>query len=410
MNINALYVTNLGLLDNLGQTQIIPYLERLAKKGIKFYVLSFEKRENLKNKLLVEGVKRKLRDSHIEWTSLLYHRRWGNLWDLLKGLINTFNIVRARSVSILHARASIPVLIVWPIAKILKRKIIYDRRGTMVGDFTDDVNIKNIFSVRFFSSILNTIDRFIMRHSDATIVLSERALKILKEDPYLSGSGCIIETLPCCTDTSRFKTNNIRKDINLDLNGRFIMGYIGSLGTCYLLKEMAEFFKALKNKKKDAIFFIISHTDRKFIEGTLKERGLAPGIDYLITGATPDEVPSYIARCDLSIMLIKDVDCKIGSSPTKFGESLAAGVPVIVNRGIGDTEKIIRKENVGVIVESLKQDSYEKAIDQLLSLLNDEDALRQRCIETADRYLSLELGIQRYKDIYNKLAGRRDDI
>ena len=43
----ALYITNLGLLDNLSQTQILPYLFGLAGKGINITILSFEKRKYL---------------------------------------------------------------------------------------------------------------------------------------------------------------------------------------------------------------------------------------------------------------------------------------------------------------------------------------------------------------------------
>lgn len=403
MDIKALYLTNLGILDNLGQTQILPYLQGLSRKGIKIYVLSFEKKENLDNVFYVKSVEKKLKDLHIEWERLLYHRRWGNLWDMVVGFVKTLGIVRDKGISILHARATIPVLIAWPIAKIMRRKIIYDRRGTMVGDFVDDVNIENMFSIRFFSSIVNAIDRFIVRHSDAVIVLSKRAFGILKEDQYFSDTQEAIKYVPCCTDMSRFKGNNTKEGLKLDLDGRLVMTYVGSLGTCYLFNEMCEFFRVLKQEKKNAIFLIISHTDKGFIKGILKKQGLSPDIDYVILKAGPDEVPAYLARSDFSIMFVKDVDCKIGSSPTKFGESLAAGVPVIANKGIGDTEDIVNREKVGVIADGLNAHSYKKAISEAFALLGERGDLKNRCIETADKYFSLDLGIEKYAKIYSGL-------
>lgn len=402
----ALYITNLGLLDNLGQTQILPYLEGLSKKGISVHVLSFEKMRNLCNRPYVEDAEKRLKGMGIEWKRLLYHRRWGNLWDVLTGSLKALKITITEGISILHARATIPVLIAWPIAKILRRKIIYDRRGTMAGDFVDDVNKENIFSIRAFSFMVNAIDRFIMRHSDAIIVLSERALGMLKGDRYIRAGEKIVEAIPCCADISKFRDNS-PKEFESELNGRFVVSYVGSLGTCYLLKEMAEFFKVFKKKKQDALFLIISHTDKNFIENTLKKQGLLPEDDYIIKNLKPDEVPGYLKSCKFSIMFIKDVDCKIGSSPTKFAESLAAGIPVIVNRGIGDTENIIRMQKIGVMPRSLDPASYEDAAGNILSLLDEGGTLEQRCIETANKYFSLELGIERYKDIY---AGLKHDI
>lgn len=398
----ALYITNLGLLDNLGQTQILPYLEGLSKKGIKIHILSFEKMQNLNNSAYVENTEKRLKGLDIEWHRLLYHRRWGNLQDMAAGLIMAFKIVVNRDISILHARATIPVLIAWPIAKILRRRIIYDRRGTMVGDFVDDVNIENIFSISFFSFIVNIIDRFIMRYSDAIVVLSQRASDALKKDRYVSSLQKIIQDIPCCADVYKFRNGRMDRPL-LNLNGRFVMGYIGSLGTCYLLKEMSGFFKALKRKKKDVVFLIVSNTGRDFVESILKEEGLSAEADYLITNVMPDEVPDYLNKCNFSIMFIKDVDCKVGSSPTKFAESLAAGIPVVVNKGIGDTENIILMQKVGVIVDALDQASYEKAAGHILSLLDEGDALKHRCIETADKFFSLDLGIERYAKIYSGL-------
>ena len=186
------------------------------------------------------------------------------------------------------------------------------------------------------------------------------------------------------------------------LNGKFVMSYLGSLGTCYLLKEMAQFYKVLKRKKGDSIFLIISHTDKRYIEGVLKGEGLEAKVDYMIIGLSPEEVPGYLLHSKCAIMFIKPVECKIGSSPTKFGESLAAGIPAIVNKGIGDTEDIIRRERVGVVVENFDADSYERAVSNILSLL-EEEGLRDRCIKTANDFFSLDLGIERYMKIYKRL-------
>lgn len=403
MKMEAFYITNLGLLDNLAQTQILPYLEGLSRKGIKIHILSFEKKENLENKFYVESVEKRLRDLYIQWHSSLYHKRWGNAWDMFVGLIKTFKIVKNRDISILHARATVPMLIAWPVAKMLRRKIIYDRRGTMVGDFVDDVNVKNIFSIKIFSIILEAIDRFIMRYSNAIIILSKKALMMLKEDRYISSGDKIIESIPCCTDISKFRNNKAEGNLKIDLSGRFVMNYVGSLGTCYLLKEMAEFFKILKGKKENALFLIISHTDKRFIDDILKKERLLSQVDYIVISVSPEEVAKYLAKCSFSIMFIKPVECKIGSSPTKFAESLAAGIPVCINRGIGDTDKVITDEQIGVIVDSFDEISYQRAIKKLDNLFLDK-SLSFRCRQVASKYFSLEMGVTKYATIYNRLC------
>ena len=94
------------------------------------------------------------------------------------------------------------------------------------------------------------------------------------------------------------------------------------------------------------------------------------------------------------------MDC----SPTKAAEDLAAGLPVITNRGIGDLDEIICAEGVGVAVTEFSDDAYREAARQLAALLADK-TLSTRCVATARRYFDLErIGWPRYRAIYEQLA------
>ena len=63
----VLFISYNGMLEPLGQTQVIPYLRELAKRGVKYTLLSFEKAnafaaqgklraEDLKRELLAQGI------------------------------------------------------------------------------------------------------------------------------------------------------------------------------------------------------------------------------------------------------------------------------------------------------------------------------------------------------------------
>jgi glycosyltransferase involved in cell wall biosynthesis len=401
-HIRSLYITNLGLTDNLGMTQILPYIKGLAEKGIRFNILSYEKKENLRESARIGRVKDILDKYGIKWTTLRYHNRWGNAYDIFVGTFVAAVLILQNRIDVVHARASIPILFGWPLAKILGKKVIYDRRGTMKGDFIDDVNIKNIFSVSVFSGILGKLDSFFIRHSDAVIVLSERARDLLGKNALADKKRVICDYIPCCVDMTRFKNNRFPEKAPADLKGKFTISYVGSLGTCYLLDEMIDFFRILKEIHKNAFFLVISHSDKEMIQKSFSRVALS-NEDYKIVDAEPGEVPVWLGDSACSVMFIKEVGCKIGASPTKFAESLAAGVPVIINKGIGDADKIIEKEGVGVIVESLDREGYEKAISRLEELLKDPEGLKNRCAKTAERLFSMELGIEKYKNVYSRI-------
>lgn len=398
----ALYVTNLGLMDNLGMTQILPYITGLAEKGIKFTVLSYEKDENLKNRNKVNDTKNTLNKYAVKWTALLYHNRWGNLYDIFVGVFRAAALILKDKIEVIHARASIPIIMGWPLARLFNRKIIYDRRGTMKGDFIDDVNLKNVFSFGFFSDIADSLDRFFVRHSNAVIVLTERSKELLKKNELAVGKGVICDFIPCCVEQERFRETDDADISTIDLNDKFVISYVGSLGTCYLLEEMVDFFKALRKERKNTFFLIVSHSDKEMINSVFSAKGVSER-DYAVVHADPSEVPLWLGKSDCSIMFIKKVECKIGSSPTKFAESLASGVPVIINRGIGDAEDIVRTNRIGCIVESLDEKGYSKALSSLTELLKEGTLLKNRCKETSGRLFSIELGVEKYKAIYDSL-------
>lgn len=399
--IRALYITNFGLMDTLARTQIVPYLKRFAENGIKVYVISFERVWNLYDNALYQDLKKELEASGIEWRMLIYHSRWGNIWDIINGIFEAARITVAHNINIIHARASIPILIGLPISKLLGKKIIYDRRGTMAGDFTDDINIPNIFSKsRFLYKALDSIDRAVIKLSDGVILLSERSEAILLNNSTFSRK-VKYEIIPCCVDLERFtlsKTDAIHESIKKDNN----LCYLGSLGTCYLFDKMLDFFRVWKRHFISAKFIIISQTDREFIVSQIKNSGLNLN-DFFILKVGLDKVYFYLDQCVASIMFIKPVECKISSSPTKFAESLASGVPVLINKGIGDMDKYIIEHRVGEVVCDFDEEAYEGAIQKVKTLLLD-NFLKSRCRYVAENYFSIQMAEKRYLRLYHKIC------
>ena len=401
MKKKTLYISNLGLLDNLGITQILSYLEGLAKDGNKITVMSFEKNENIFNEGKVKAVEETLRRHRIKWIRLRYHNRWGNILDIVVGAFVAAQTIARDKIDVIHARASIPIIFGWPLAKILRKKIIYDRRGTMYGDFVDDVNVRNLFSIKYFSMLLEKMDTFFMRHSDAVIVLTEKSKALLENRGVFKGTKAICEWIPCCVDLTRFeKKVNVRHELKID--DKFVVSYVGSLGTCYLLDKMIDFFKVLNQNRKNAFFLIVSHSPGEIIKEAFLKKGVSCE-NFAIINSDPKEVPFWIEKSTCSIMFIKEVECKIGSSPTKFAESLAAGIPVVINKGIGDTEEIVQRERVGCVVEGLNEAGYEKAVAHLEDLIKEKNELKNRCKKVARELFSLEEGISRYKTVYNNV-------
>ena len=60
----------------------------------------------------------------------------------------------------------------------------------------------------------------------------------------------------------------------------------------------------------------------------------------------------YLAAADFGISFIRPVPSKVSSSPTKIGEFLGAGLPVVCTSGVGDLDALVTRD-VGTLVRTL---------------------------------------------------------
>ena len=84
----VLYLSYDGMLEPLGQSQVLAYLERLAA-GRSIHLVSFEKPADLADGATRARVARRIADAGIHWHPMVYHKRPSALataWDILAGL------------------------------------------------------------------------------------------------------------------------------------------------------------------------------------------------------------------------------------------------------------------------------------------------------------------------------------
>ncbi len=83
-------------------------------------------------------------------------------------------------------------------------------------------------------------------------------------------------------------------------------------------------------------------------------------------------------------------------SPTKISECLALGIPVIINKNIGDTEEIISYCNAGLTFDINEKNYSKKIIDEIPNLIR----LDEKNISNKSKKL-LDINIAKIK--YNKI-------
>ncbi len=414
--INTLFISYNGALQPLLQSQGIPYLEGLTRHGFRPVLLTFERPDDLKKEGgedTEETLRRRLRGSGLIWRRLIYHKRPtvpATFFDIALGTCASIGLVLKYRIRLIHCRATIPALIGFLVSRLTRTPLIFDLRGLMAEEYADGgMWKKNGFLYR----LTRWIEKRLLVKSDARIVLSENIATFLKESDYLPAPagdpGKESTVIPCCVDSRRFSLNAapaLPEPARTASAGRFVLLYSGSLGTWYLLDQMLDFFQELRLRVPAAHFVLATHTGTDAVLRRRDERRI-PQNSLSVIEAAFAQMPGVISAADAGIFFIKPVFSKRSSCPIKFAEYLACGKPVVLNAGIGDTDAIVEKRKVGVVIKSFHRRDLSDKISELLALLaQPRSILAQRCAETAEELFGLAEGIERYAAVYRRVLAR----
>lgn len=403
---HSLYLSYDGMTDQLGQSQVMPYLLKLSNEEYRFTIISFEKKIKLDKHR--NETAQLLTANNIEWIPLIYHKSppvLSTLWDLVNLLITAKKICKKKKIDVIHCRSYITALVGLSLKRKFGIKFIFDMRGFWADERVEGKiwNLNNpLYSVIY--NFFKRKEKQLLLTADHIITLTESAREIIKSWNFISLPP--ITVIPCCVDTHHFDPGKIDQDVvrkkqaQLSLtDNQLVLGYTGAIGTWYMLDEMLDFFKILLISKPSARFlFVTQETVSTIINAAIKKT--IPLESIIVTNASRNEMPLFISLMDISIFFIRPTFSKKGSSPTKMAELLSMGVPVISNKGIGDDDRIIESTHTGLLLDETNTASYISAISKLDALLMiNKDVIRQ----AAANYFSLEMGAKKYDDVYKRL-------
>ena len=402
-----LYISYDGMTDPLGQSQVLPYLIGLSKAGYNLHLLSCEKADAYKqNAAIINTI---CAENNINWHPINYTKKpplLSTLFDIWQLKREARKIHLDFKIDIVHCRSYIPAMVGEWLKKKYGIKFIFDMRGFWPDERIDGNiwNLKNpIFNLVY--KYFKNQEKELLQRADHTVCLTNEANKEIHSWKFINNNPIAITVIPCCVDLDHFnpdKVTHARKSVLKNelgvLENDCILSYVGSIGTWYLLDEMLNFFKAFHEKQPNARFLFITPDDPIKITA----RAINYDIDLskiIITKGSRKDMPALISLSDYSIFFIKPAYSKKASSPTKQGEIMRLGIPIICNDKVGDTSFIINKYQAGIILTSFNEQAYNDAVSELL----DTKFAKQSIIDGAFETYNLQTGIGQYERIYKSL-------
>ena len=399
---NILYLSYDGMTDPLGQSQVLPYIIGLTKKGYHFHLISFEKPDRFiahkKDILLI------CEENNITWVPMLYTKRpplFSTMWDVWRMKRKAFELNKEYSFSMVHCRSYLSALIGLSMKRRFKTAFLFDMRGFWADERVDGNiwNLKNPI-YRWVYHFFKAKEKVFFSTADHIISLTNEGKKEILSWNGFENLTDKISVIPCCVDIVKFDKKRVSTEMlkvkksELGISdSQFILGYVGSIGTWYMLEEMLSFYKRSSKSLTNPLFLFVTKENENDIY-RLSDNMDIPRKEIIVTSCYHNDMPLYMSLFNCSIFFIKPVYSKKASSPTKQGELMAMGIPVICNDKVGDTADIVRKYNSGLVI------SCEKINE---SVISDYTFSESNAIEGAQEYFGLEKGVNTYGEIYKKI-------
>lgn len=388
----VIYITYDGLNEQLGQSQVLPYVRGLARLGHEFEILSFEKPGT------PLAFKREL-EPGIRWTSIRYHKEPAlpaTAFDMLQGLGTLAVESLFHRADLIHVRSYVPAAFALPWVEAARIPLLFDMRGLWADERVEAG--RAAAGGRQYRGI-KAVERLLLRRADAISTLTLRLRQYLRyEYPYASEIKGSIHTIPTCVDLEHFRPDvPPNSAIQAELAGHRVLLYLGAIGSYYLPKEMGQFYLNWRKQFSSSRFLVVSRQDAGEIRQVLAEQGLEHELVYRT--ATRAEVPGLIRCAHASFGIFAGrILAGHGCAPTKTGEVLACGVP-FASSAVGDVTTQLERSPAGVSVIDTDAESLDRAAREL-ALKASAPGVAIAARELAERWFGLEEGVRGYDAIY----------
>ena len=412
---HILFVSYDGMTDPLGQSQVLPYIREITKANYEYTLISFEKSDRYIK--FYDAISKICLESNINWQPIRYADKIpivSTIWNVFRLQRKVFKLHNKKPFDLFHSRSHIPSLIAQKLQKTQNVPYVFDMRGFWADERVDGGvwNLSNPIFKKIFTFFKTKEIEFI-EEANAIVSLTQNGKNEIYSWQHLESTPTNlknkildIEVIPCCVDTNLFNHQNtnknniytLKKELKIN-DENFVLGYVGSIGTWYMLPEMLDFFKVLKDRLPNAIFLFITNEPAEKIKAVASSKNINTS-DIIVTSCLHAEVPTYISLFTVSIYFILPAYSKKASSPTKQGELMAMGIPIICNANVGDADKIISETNSGWVVNNFEQQEYESITQKIISQpLPDKNTIIQHGIKE----FNLQTGAEKFRKTYERI-------
>lgn len=366
------YLTTDSLAEGVGASQVLAYAERLADRGVDIRLHSFEKEAPSAD------IRQRITDRGVSWQPHPF-----GAYGARGGVARVVTGARAvRGAALVHARSDLAAA-----AAMLARSDhwLWDVRSLWADQ---RIALGALREGGPEHRMLRMIERGAARRSTAMVTLTEAVLPVLEQRHHvpLADKATVITT---SVDTSRFSLQP------LSAADPVIVMLAGTLNRYYDVPLMLRLVQRWQARRPVQLDVVTPNT-------TAWDDDLAR-LGATRSAATFAEMPQRVAQAHVGLSVCRaDAGVSLTAAmPTKIGEFLATGRPIVVNANLGDAGELVEQHDCGVAVRP--GDDIDTSLDRLDALLDDRDT-PSRCRRLAETHFDLDRAVDRLVEIYARMA------
>lgn len=368
-NYDLTYITIDALSEGVGSSQITPLISRLSKAGLKINLISYEKSKQ--NSELADYFKL----IGVDWNARPFGAN-GFIGGM--GRLNNLRREIPRT-NLIHARSDIPA-----VSGIASRRapVLWDVRSLWADQ---KVMIqKNLLNKTLYRSY-RALESIASHQSLGMSTLTSAVIPILEERnkrlPLLR------TVVPTAVDLDRFQ-------LSPKMPSKIRALFSGTYNDYYDLDLSARFMDELRSQTE-----IETHWARP-VESNKEQINVGEAkVLPSSQAAMAQLIPNY--SFGVSVCKLNAGPSLTAAMPTKIGEFLACGRPIVVNKGLGDMDDFIREFDAGVILDGHPKKLKQSASELIQLVLDPETPIRCRAL--AEKYFSMDVGANKYLDLYAQM-------
>lgn len=311
----------------------------------------------------------------------------------------TFKAISIRTDLVLATSTPLTVAIPAIVKKwVSKTPFIFEVRDVWPEGPIQQGYVKN----RLLIHILRKIERFIYHQAAYVVALSEG----MKKDILSRVDVKNLEVIPNISELERFQDLSFPVDLGIDLAGKKMILYAGTLGPVNDIMYVAKIADRIYSLDPTIVFVIIGDGKQKAkIVDYCRSIGIL-GVNIFFLDSIPKKSLPYVySLATMGSSFVWDYKIKWDNSANKVFDTFAAGRPLLINYQ-GWQADLIKKEQCGFVLSPIPD---KEELTRFIVYLSDHKKLiEQRSnAKRVATYFSLPVAVDKYMKVINSINRKK---